>query len=153
MERIEEEHFQDTCGAEMIFEDDVYEENEEIQMEDLDQALLKFEDMQPRVHDPMEEVQENQEKFVAIIRSLWQQRACRLPKSTVAKCHNNSQLYHEIKCEEGREGCRDILKLCRDLVKAEEKKECCDFSKLCCDKANRLIKDLAKSNYKAPSEA
>ena len=46
---------------------------------------------------------------------------------------NNSQLYHDIKCEEGREGCRDILKLCHGLVKVEEKKECCDFSKLCRD--------------------
>ena len=32
MERIKEEHLQDTCGAEMIFERDVYEEDEEIQM-------------------------------------------------------------------------------------------------------------------------
>ena len=62
---------------------------------------------------------------------LSQQRACRLPKSTVVKCHDNSQLYRDIKCEEGREGCRDILKLCRDPVKAGEQKECRDFSKLC----------------------
>ena len=40
----------------MIFEGDVYEENEEIQMEDLEQAPPKFEDMLPQVHDPMEEV-------------------------------------------------------------------------------------------------
>ena len=40
----------------MIFEDDAYEEDEEIQMEDLEQAPHKFEDMQPQVHDPMEEV-------------------------------------------------------------------------------------------------
>ena len=44
MEMIEEEHLQDTCGAEMIFEGDVYEEDEEIQMEDLEQAPPKFED-------------------------------------------------------------------------------------------------------------
>ena len=56
MERIKEEHLQDTCGAEMIFEGDVYEEDEEIQMEDLEQAPPKFEDTQPQVHDPMEEV-------------------------------------------------------------------------------------------------
>ena len=31
----------------MIFEGDVYEEDEEIQMEDLDQAPPKFKDMQP----------------------------------------------------------------------------------------------------------
>ena len=30
VEMIEEEHLQDTCGAEMIFEEDVYEEDEEI---------------------------------------------------------------------------------------------------------------------------
>ena len=30
MEMIEEEHFQNTCGAEMIFEGDVYKEDEEI---------------------------------------------------------------------------------------------------------------------------
>ena len=53
---IEEGHLQDTCGVEMIFEGGVYEEDEEIQMEDLEQAPLKFEDMQPQVHDPMEEV-------------------------------------------------------------------------------------------------
>ena len=39
VERIEEEHLQNTCGAEMIFEDDAYEE-----------------DMQPQVHYLMEEV-------------------------------------------------------------------------------------------------
>ena len=44
MERIEEEHLQDTYGAEMIFEGDTYEEDEEIQMDDLEQALPKFED-------------------------------------------------------------------------------------------------------------
>ena len=56
MERIEEKHLQDTCGAEMIFEKDAYQEDEEIQMEDLEQALPKFEDTQPQVHDPVEEV-------------------------------------------------------------------------------------------------
>ena len=50
MARIEEEHLQDTCGAEMIFEGDVYEEDEKIQMENLEQAPLKFKDMQPQVH-------------------------------------------------------------------------------------------------------
>ena len=56
VEMIEEKHFQDTCGAEMIFEEDVYEEDEEIQMEDLEQAPPKFEDTQPQVQDPIEEV-------------------------------------------------------------------------------------------------
>ena len=83
-------------------------------------------------------VQDNQEKFVAIIKSMSQQRACRLPKSKVAHFHDNSQLYHDIKCEESKEGCRDILKLCRDLVKAEEQKECSDFRNFVVkkDKAN-----------------
>ena len=67
----------------------------------------------------MTKVQDNQEKFVTIIKSLSQQRACRLPKITVAKCRDNSQLYHEIKCEEGREDFHDILKLCHDPVKAK----------------------------------
>ena len=49
-------HLQDTCGVEMIFEDDVCEEDEQIHMEDLEQAPPKLEDMQPQVHDPMEEV-------------------------------------------------------------------------------------------------
>ena len=40
----------------MILEGDAYEEDEEIQMDDLEQAPPKFEDMQPQVHDPMEEV-------------------------------------------------------------------------------------------------
>ena len=56
MERIEEEHLQNTCGAEIIFEEDAYEEDEEIKMDNLEQAPPKFEDTQPQVHDPMEEV-------------------------------------------------------------------------------------------------
>ena len=56
MEKIEEEHLQDICGAEMIFKGDVYKENKEIRMEDLEQALPKFEDTQPQAHDPMEEM-------------------------------------------------------------------------------------------------
>ena len=67
----------------------------------------------------MTKVQDRLEKFVIIIKSLSQQRECRLPKSTVVKCRDNSQLYCDIKCEEGKEGYRDILKLCRDPVKAE----------------------------------
>ena len=39
-----EEHLQDTCGAKIIFEEDAYEENEEIRMEGLEQAPPKFED-------------------------------------------------------------------------------------------------------------
>ena len=34
MERIEEEHLQNTYGAEIIFDEDAYEEDEEIQIED-----------------------------------------------------------------------------------------------------------------------
>ena len=40
----------------MIFEGDENEEDEEIQMEDLEQAPPKFEDTQPQVYNPMEEV-------------------------------------------------------------------------------------------------
>ena len=47
MERIEKEHLQYTCEIEMIFEENAYEEDGEIQMEDLDQAPPKFEDTQP----------------------------------------------------------------------------------------------------------
>ena len=56
MVRIEEEQLQDTCGAEMIFEGNVYEEDKEIQMKDLEQAPPKFKDTQPQVHGLMEEV-------------------------------------------------------------------------------------------------
>ena len=56
VERIEEEHLHNTCGAEIIFEEDAYEENEEIHMEDLEQAPPKFKDTQPQVHDLMEKV-------------------------------------------------------------------------------------------------
>ena len=35
----------------MIFEEDTYEEDEEIHMEDLEQAPPKFEDTQRQVHD------------------------------------------------------------------------------------------------------
>ena len=41
MERIGEEHLQNFCGVE---EKDAYEEDEEIHMEDLEQAPPKFED-------------------------------------------------------------------------------------------------------------
>ena len=47
VERIEEEHHQNTYGAKIIFEEDAYEENEEIRMEDLEQAPPKFEGTQP----------------------------------------------------------------------------------------------------------
>ena len=47
------------ANTEIIFEEDAYEENEEIQMEDLEQAPPKFEDTQPQVHNPMEEVNLN----------------------------------------------------------------------------------------------
>ena len=40
----------------MIFKGDEYEEDEEIKIEDLEQAPLDFEDTQDHVHDPMEEV-------------------------------------------------------------------------------------------------
>ena len=56
VKRIEEKHLQNTCGAKIIFEEDAYEEDDEIQMEDLEQAPPKFKDMQPQVHDPMEKV-------------------------------------------------------------------------------------------------
>ena len=56
VERIEEEHLHNTCGAKIIFEEDAYEENKEIQIEDLEQALFKFKDTQPQVQNLMEEV-------------------------------------------------------------------------------------------------
>ena len=40
----------------MIYEEELDEEEEEIQIEDLKQAPLKMEDNKPQVHDPMEEV-------------------------------------------------------------------------------------------------
>ena len=40
----------------MIFEKNAYEEDEEIHMEDLEQAPPNFEDTQPQVHDPMEDI-------------------------------------------------------------------------------------------------
>ena len=44
VERIEEKHLQDTCGVEMSFEENAYEEDAKIQMEDLELAPPKFED-------------------------------------------------------------------------------------------------------------
>ena len=40
----------------MIYEEESDEENEEIMIEDLEQAHPKIEDNKPQVHDPMEEV-------------------------------------------------------------------------------------------------
>ena len=51
-----EEQFQDICGVEVIYEEESNEEEEEIQIEDLEQAPPKMEDNKPQVHDPMEEV-------------------------------------------------------------------------------------------------
>ena len=51
-----EEQFQDICGAEVIYEEESDEEEEEIHIEDLDQPPPKMEDNKPQVHDPMEEV-------------------------------------------------------------------------------------------------
>ena len=95
----------------------------------------------------MKKVQDSPEKFVAIIKSLSQQRACRLPKSIVAKCRKNSQLYHDIKCEEEREGCLSILKQCCDLVKVEEQKECRNFSKLCRHKTEGRRLEVCRDGY------
>ena len=41
---IKEENLQNTYRAEIIFEEDAYGEDEEIKMEDLEQAPPKFED-------------------------------------------------------------------------------------------------------------
>ena len=56
----------------MIFKGDVYEENKEIRMEDLEQAPPKFEDTQPQAHDPMEEVNLStvEEPMITCINSL-----------------------------------------------------------------------------------
>ena len=72
VERFEEEHLQNTCGAEMIFEENEYEEDEEIHMEDLEQAPPKFKDTQPQVQDPMEEVNLDtvEESMITYISSL-----------------------------------------------------------------------------------
>ena len=43
-QQIVEEHLEDTYGTKMILEEDAHEEDEKIQMEDLEQAPLKFED-------------------------------------------------------------------------------------------------------------
>ena len=45
-------------GAELIFEGDLddCEDLEEIQMEDLKEALIKFEDTKPKVTDPLDEI-------------------------------------------------------------------------------------------------
>lgn len=42
--------------GEMIFEGYVDEKDEEMHKKDLEQAPLKFEDLQHQVHDPIEEV-------------------------------------------------------------------------------------------------
>ena len=50
----------------MIFEGDENEEDEEIQMEDLEQAPPKFEDTRPQVYNPMEEVNLDTDKELRI---------------------------------------------------------------------------------------
>ena len=55
-EKVAEEQFQDICGAEVIYEEESYEDEEEIQIKDVVQAPPKMEDNKPQVHDPIEEV-------------------------------------------------------------------------------------------------
>ena len=43
-EKVAEEQFQDICGAEVIYEEESNEDEEEIQIEDLGQAPPKMED-------------------------------------------------------------------------------------------------------------
>ena len=43
----------------MIYEEESNEEEEEIHIEDLEQAPPKMEDNKPQIHDPMEEVNLN----------------------------------------------------------------------------------------------
>ena len=44
IEKVAEEQFCDICGAEVIYEEELDEEEEEIQIEDLEQAPHKMED-------------------------------------------------------------------------------------------------------------
>ena len=55
-EKVVKEQLQDICKAEVIYEEESDEEDEEIQIEDLEQTPPKMEDNKPQVHDPMEEV-------------------------------------------------------------------------------------------------
>ena len=45
--KVTEERFQDICGDEVIYEEESYEEEEEIQIEDFEQAPPKMEDNKP----------------------------------------------------------------------------------------------------------
>ena len=56
IEKVAEEHFQDICGAEVIYEEESDEEKKEIHIEDLEQTPPKMEHNKPQVHDSMEEV-------------------------------------------------------------------------------------------------
>ena len=55
-EKNEEDKFEDICGAEVTFEGNSDEGEEEIQIEDLEQSPPKMEDRKSHVHDPMEKV-------------------------------------------------------------------------------------------------
>ena len=55
-EKFVEEQFQDICGAEVIYEEESDEVEEEIHIQNLEQAHPKMEDNKPQVHDSMEEV-------------------------------------------------------------------------------------------------
>ena len=54
--KVIEQQFQDICGAEVIYEEEADEEEEEIHIEDLEQAPPEMEDNKPQVHDAREEV-------------------------------------------------------------------------------------------------
>ena len=55
-EKVTKEQFQDISGDEVIYVKEQDDEEEEIQMENLEQAPPKMEDNKPQVHDPMKEV-------------------------------------------------------------------------------------------------
>ena len=54
--KVTEEQFQDICGAEVIYEEESYEQEEEIQIEYFEQILPKMKDNKPQAHDLMEDV-------------------------------------------------------------------------------------------------
>ena len=67
IEKVVKEHFQDICGAEVIYEEKLDEEEDEIQIEDLEHAPPKMEDNKPQVYDPMEALWKSQGLLISVL--------------------------------------------------------------------------------------
>lgn len=98
MKKITNLQLHDTYGAEVIYEENSEDENEEIHIADLDKVPPKMEDIKPKVHDPMEEnnLGTQEEPRITYISSLL---LTDLKKKFLHSSKNTKTVLHEIMME------------------------------------------------------